>query len=360
MHDDEAYLATALPGARPFPDDLRARIDTALAERSPDDVPRTRHRDGVRPHFTNRLIFETSPYLRQHAHNPVNWYPWGDEAFEEARAQREAGLSVDRIFDVSLVSRDGGGVVRGHRDRAHPQRAVRRHQGRPRRASRRRYRLHDRGAGADAARRLADERLARRAATPVFRRHVFSGARRRARRTDVVSQSILRELADLYRVDAAARRSRCGLDHARDRRRDGRRGRRARRRRVPACSTRRWTSTSEPTTPCTAVCAARRSSRRACRCGCCCAGIAVPATRPSLEMATHTLEMMAAGGMHDQLAGGFHRYSTDERWLVPHFEKMLYDNALLALAYAEAWQVTQAPRLRARRCARRSITCCAR
>jgi uncharacterized protein len=59
-----------------------------------------------------------------------------------------------------------------------------------------------------------------------------------------------------------------------------------------------------------------------------------------LAMAEHTLAMMAAGGMHDQLAGGFHRYSTDERWLVPHFEKMLYDNALLAVAYAEAWQLT--------------------
>jgi uncharacterized protein YyaL (SSP411 family) len=60
-----------------------------------------------------------------------------------------------------------------------------------------------------------------------------------------------------------------------------------------------------------------------------------------LDMATLTLERMAAGGIHDQLAGGFHRYSTDGAWLVPHFEKMLYDNALLAVAYAEAWQVTR-------------------
>jgi hypothetical protein len=59
-----------------------------------------------------------------------------------------------------------------------------------------------------------------------------------------------------------------------------------------------------------------------------------------LRMATLTLERMAAGGIHDQLGGGFHRYSTDARWLVPHFEKMLYDNALLAVAYAEAHQVT--------------------
>jgi hypothetical protein len=49
---------------------------------------------------------------------------------------------------------------------------------------------------------------------------------------------------------------------------------------------------------------------------------------------------MAAGGIYDQLGGGFARYSVDERWLVPHFEKMLYDNALLVVAYAEAWQVT--------------------
>ncbi len=59
-----------------------------------------------------------------------------------------------------------------------------------------------------------------------------------------------------------------------------------------------------------------------------------------LTMATITLDRMAYGGMYDQVGGGFHRYSTDERWLVPHFEKMLYDNALLARVYIEAWQVT--------------------
>ena len=63
----------------------------------------------------------------------------------------------------------------------------------------------------------------------------------------------------------------------------------------------------------------------------------------ALEMATHTLRAMAAGGMYDQLGGGFHRYSVDERWLVPHFEKMLYDNALLARAYLDAWQLTREP-----------------
>jgi uncharacterized protein len=60
----------------------------------------------------------------------------------------------------------------------------------------------------------------------------------------------------------------------------------------------------------------------------------------ALAMATKTLDGMAMGGMYDHLGGGFHRYSTDERWLVPHFEKMLYDNALLAVAYVEAFQAT--------------------
>ncbi len=60
----------------------------------------------------------------------------------------------------------------------------------------------------------------------------------------------------------------------------------------------------------------------------------------ALKSSLRTLEAMAAGGIHDQLAGGFHRYSTDRHWMVPHFEKMLYDNALLARAYLEAYQLT--------------------
>ena len=60
----------------------------------------------------------------------------------------------------------------------------------------------------------------------------------------------------------------------------------------------------------------------------------------ALDMVEMTLEKMAYGGMYDQLGGGFHRYSTDAYWLVPHFEKMLYDNALLARLYLHAFQIT--------------------
>jgi len=65
-----------------------------------------------------------------------------------------------------------------------------------------------------------------------------------------------------------------------------------------------------------------------------------------LAMAETTLEKMACGGVYDQLAGGFHRYSVEERWLVPHFEKMSYDNSELLKNYLHGWQVTQNPFLR--------------
>ncbi len=68
--------------------------------------------------------------------------------------------------------------------------------------------------------------------------------------------------------------------------------------------------------------------------------------RAELDIVTTTLDAMAAGGMYDLVGGGFHRYSVDERWVVPHFEKMLYDNALLAPVYLHAWLVTGNARYR--------------
>ncbi|HKN46967.1 MAG TPA: protein-disulfide reductase DsbD domain-containing protein, partial [Candidatus Polarisedimenticolia bacterium] len=73
----------------------------------------------------------------------------------------------------------------------------------------------------------------------------------------------------------------------------------------------------------------------------------------ALEMVVRTLDGMARGGLYDQIGGGFHRYATDERWLVPHFEKMLYDNALLVPIYLEAWKVTG--RIRFRRVAEETL-----
>src|SRR4029078_1726349 len=65
--------------------------------------------------------------------------------------------------------------------------------------------------------------------------------------------------------------------------------------------------------------------------------------KASLDMALRTLHAMANGGIHDQLGGGFHRYATDRGWHVPHFEKMLYDQAQVGVSYTEAYQITRDP-----------------
>ena len=76
-----------LPGAPAPPRGVTERLRAALAAKGATYVPRTRHLVGSAPRYTNRLIAETSPYLLQHAHNPVDWHAWGDEAFAEARAR---------------------------------------------------------------------------------------------------------------------------------------------------------------------------------------------------------------------------------------------------------------------------------
>ena len=76
-------------------------------------------------------------------------------------------------------------------------------------------------------------------------------------------------------------------------------------------------------------------------------------------MVTETLRAMALGGMRDHVGGGFHRYSVDAEWRVPHFEKMLYDQAQLVLAYLEAAQATGRRLLRGGRRRHARTTCCA-
>ena len=79
----------------------------------------------------------------------------------------------------------------------------------------------------------------------------------------------------------------------------------------------------------------------------------------ALDMVLLTLREMAKGGMNDQLGGGFHRYSVDERWFVPHFEKMLYDQGQLAISYVEAFQITGDEAVRGD-CAAHARLCAAR
>jgi hypothetical protein len=300
--------------------------------------PRTRHRDGDRPRFANRLALESSPYLRQHAHNPVDWRPWGDEAFEEARRTgRPVFLSVgystchwchvmeEESFEDEEVAR----FLNEHYLAVKVDREER--------------------PDVDAVYMAAVQALTGRGGWPMSvwldadRRPFFGGTYFPARDGDRgVGRgflSLLRELAEIHRAepgrvataaDAITRAVRAAMD--------GGAGGGA----VPGTAV---------------VDAAVAQLRRAFDPvhGGLRGAPKFPSSLPvrlllrhhrrtgdarSLEMAVRSLERMAAGGIHDQVGGGFHRYAVDGEWLVPHFEKMLYDNALLALAYAEAWQVT--------------------
>ena len=129
----------------------------------------------------NRLARETSPYLRQHADNPVDWHPWGPGCAGQGPHRAEAHLSQHRLFDLPLVPRDGARVVRESRIAEPAERAFRPDQGGPGGAARRGPGLHGLRPGPDRPRGLAAQRLADAGAQAVLRRHVLSaGGPRRA------------------------------------------------------------------------------------------------------------------------------------------------------------------------------------
>ncbi len=325
------------PGAAP--------PDEALARRLDPTAARTHHLDASgRPRFTNRLAQERSPYLLQHAHNPVAWWPWCDDAFDEARrAGRPVFLSVGYstchwCHVMERESFEDLEIARVLNERYVPIKVDREERPDVDALYMTAVQLLTGGGGWPMSVWLTPDR------EPFFGGTYFpprDGARGASRGL----LGILEEIADLYAADPARIRGAIGsLVEAV----------RAALASHPAPAP----ALPGPQPILDAVAAVRGAFdevhgglRRAPK---------FPSNVPvrlllrahrrtrdpaPLRMATLTLEKMAAGGIHDQLGGGFHRYSTDAAWLVPHFEKMLYDNALLALAYAEAWQVTQRPEL---------------
>jgi uncharacterized protein len=332
---------TNLPGAPEMPDDLPPRLEAELASRGPGYVPRTHHLTAEgKPKYKNRLLLEASPYLLQHAHNPVNWYPWGQEAFEDARRLgRPIFLSVgyatchwchvmeeESFEDEEIAAYLNQAFICIKVDREE----------RP---------------DIDAVYMSAVQSLTGSGGWPMSvwltpdREPFFGGTyfppRDGVRGARMGFLTLLREIARTFREEPdRVRRATTSLTDAVKANMEGSGG----------AGLSRAPSAQAITT---AVDFFKRAFdpiwgglRRAPK---------FPSNLPirlllryhrrtgddeALRMATITLEKMAAGGMYDQIGGGFHRYSVDDRWLVPHFEKMLYDNALLALAYAEAWQVT--------------------
>jgi len=290
---------------------------------------------------TNRLADEVSPYLRQHAHNPVDWYPWGEEALERARREdlpiflsigysachwchvmahesfedtetaalmneRYVNIKVDReerpdldevyMSAIQLITRQGGwpmsvfltpglepyfgGTYYPPEDR----------HGMPS------FRTVLRSAS-DAYRERRDE-VVQNAKTLAEEVRQVSAVGRAAGEPDATL------------IDSAYHRIAAGFDHV-----NGGFGHAPKFPSTMSLSLclRRWAATADVT---------------------------------ARSIVSTSLERMSAGGLRDHLGGGFHRYSVDARWLVPHFEKMLYDNALLVRLYVEAWQAIGEPRFR--------------
>ncbi len=286
--------------------------------------------------FTNRLINETSPYLLQHAHNPVDWYPWGDEAFERSRAEdkpillsigysachwchvmeRESfenepiarlmndnfiNIKVDREErpDLDTIYMNSVQMMTGHG--GWPMTVFLTPDGKP---------------FYGGTYFPPEDRYG----MPGFPRILIAISEAYRDRREEIEQSAEGLLGELKRLDQV-RSPEDDLtyeitDHAAvnlERMLDPVNGGFGNKPKFPPSMTLSFLMRHHLRTK-------------------------DPAALRAVEL---TLDKMAFGGIYDHLGGGFHRYSVDEKWLVPHFEKMLYDNALLSRAYVDAWLLTR-------------------
>ena len=258
--------------------------------------------------MANRLAHETSPYLLQHADNPVDWYPWGEEALRLARERGQADPALDRLLRLPLVPRHGARELRGPRHRRADERALRQHQGRSRGA-----------AGPRSLYMNAVQVMTGHGGWPMtvfltpegkpFYGGTYFPPPTAARWP--ASRRILRGVAEAYR-DRASR-------HRRQRRAASPSTARRTSAPVPASdgAGRRRAGRSRPRAGRPVRPGQRRLRRRAEVPSADGAGIPAAAARAhwarhgALEMAELTLDKMARGGIYDQLGGGFHRYAVD-------------------------------------------------
>jgi uncharacterized protein YyaL (SSP411 family) len=300
----------------------------------------------------NRLARETSPYLSQHAHNPVDWYPWGEEAFAKAQREdkpvllsvgyatchwchvmaresfedeaiarvlnehfiaikvdREERPDVDHVYMSALQALTGQGGWPLNLFLTPRRLAFYGGTYFPPRAS---HSRHGRPGFADVLSGVHEAWVERRAeversAANLLERLQRSQHDRRGRRDGHDSPAARAMAADPHRAAA----DRLALDF------DAEHGGFGEAPKFPQAPLLHYLLT---------LAAAGDGAARA--------------------MLTTTLHAMAAGGLYDQIGGGFARYSTDGRWHVPHFEKMLYDNAQLAQVYIGAWRLSGDERLR--------------
>jgi uncharacterized protein YyaL (SSP411 family) len=288
------------------------------------------------PAFTNRLIRETSPYLKQHAHNPVDWYPWGPEALERARQlDRPIFLSigysachwchvmehesfedpeVGRYLNAHFVSIKVDREERPDLDQIYMAavQALTQHGGWPMSV----FLTPDLKPFFGGTYFPPEDRHG----TMGFKRLLRALVSAWEKRRDEVNSSAVRITDHLQAITRLEPPGEGDLSPALVRRVSDLLGRVFDRTHGGFGSAPKFPHSMD----------LRLLLRVWHRFG----------DQHSLHMTRHTLDRMAMGGIYDHLGGGFARYSTDARWLVPHFEKMLYDNALLVPAYLETFQAT--------------------
>ena len=326
-----------LPGLKGDPE-VDEKLASALAAKGATYRPRTRHLlPGGQPPYTNRLILESSPYLLQHAHNPVSWYAWGDAPFERAREEGKPvflsiGYSTCHWCHVMEEESFEDEEIARYLNEHYVAIKVDREERPAVDALYLKAVIMMTGSGGWPATLLL---------TP-GREPFFGGTYFPARDGDRGGATglltILRELHGIYELhpDKVAEVTQEVVRRLQSRSQSAAAGA------LPGAQAitqavlhlaRAFDSMhggfgSAPKFPEPAILELLARYHRRTR------------DPKALQMLERTLEAMAAGGIHDQIGGGFHRYSTDDRWLVPHFEKMLYDNAQLAVAYLEGFQVT--------------------
>jgi len=308
----------------------------------------------------NLLIHETSPYLLQHAYNPVDWYPWGSEALERARAEDKPILlsigysschwchvmahesfendDIARLMNEHFVSIKVDREERPDLDALYME-AVQAMTG---------------GGGWPMTVFLTPDGV------PFYGGTYFPP---QDRYNMPAFPTVLRAIADLYRNrrDEVERQAQAFREHYAEQSQVALE--------LPADFVAAQASVAKDVLSTAANTLVGQMDavhggfgrapkfphpmglefllRVATRVGSTRPTEALEGVRPELMRRVQlTLDKMAAGGIYDQIGGGFHRYATDAIWLVPHFEKMLYDNALLAPVYLHAWQLTGEPRYR--------------
>ena len=290
------------------------------------------------PEFTNHLIHESSPYLLQHAHNPVDWYPWGDEAFAKARSENKPVLlsigysachwchvmahesfedeQIAQLMNENFVNIKVDREERPDLDQIYMNavQMMTHHGGWPMTV----FLTPDAVPFYGGTYFPPQDRYN----MPGFPRVLISVAEAyRDRRSDIAgtSASLLQELQRLSATNASDQPlEKELLDSAQVgivRNYDSVNGGFGGAPKFPPAMTLEFLLRTYVRT----------------------------GKSEALDMVRQTTQKMARGGMYDQVGGGFHRYSTDAKWLVPHFEKMLYDNALLSRLYLHYFQVTRDP-----------------